>query len=74
MLFLIALGQLLKQVRQIGKRVQPVLFGRFDEAVDCCAGRSPARGIGKLPILPPDHERFNGTFTAVIVDLQTPVF
>ena len=68
------IGELLKEIGQVDKRIQSVLFGRLHEAVDDRAGLRAARRIGKQPILSTDNEWFGGAFAAVVVDLQTTVF
>lgn len=46
----------MEQVHQVLERVQPVLFRRFDHAVDDRAGLCASGCTGEQPVLTSDHE------------------
>lgn len=60
------LRQLLKEIRKIPERVQSILFGCFDHAVDRCASLGSARRICKQPVLAPDNKRLDRALPALL--------
>jgi len=67
-------GHFLKDVAKVSKRVQSILFGRLHDAVYDCAGVGSTRRVREQPVAPPDHERSDGAFTAIVADLQPAIF
>lgn len=55
----INVGQLLKQVRNVRKRLQPVLLRGFNDAVCHGAGPGTTWRVGEQPVFPANDERFD---------------
>src|SRR3954471_2871195 len=55
------IGDVLDQVPQIDFRFEAVLFGGFDQAVDCCCTQPTCIRTSKCPIAPAEGDRSHGT-------------
>ncbi len=64
---------MLEGIGQVGERIEPVFFGRLDDAVNRRAGRRTLGRVGEQPIIPADHERLDAPFAAVVVEFQAAV-
>ena len=52
---------------------QAVRLCRFDYAIEDSTGLGTVAGIGEHPIPSPDHEGFNRTLGAVVIDTQAAI-
>ena len=66
-------GKLLKKIGKVGEGLQPVLLGRFNNAIDNGTGTCTGRRVGEEPVLAADDERFDGPLAAVVIQLQPAV-
>ena len=69
----IPVRRILKDIRQIGKGIQAVLFRGFDDAVHNRAGPGSPWRVGEQKVFAANDERFDAALGPVVADLQPAV-
>mgnify|MGYP007057196069 CR=1 FL=1 len=64
---------LLEQAHQVVNRLEVVRFRGFDQAVEHRTGIGTTMGVGEQPSFAAYHERFDGPFGSVVVDVDSPI-
>src|SRR5258708_40302855 len=66
-------GQSLQKVLYVLEGDKPIFLGGLDDAVEHGARSGAGRGVGEETVLATDHEWFDGSFGAIVVDFEASV-